>query len=163
MRLDRLHEHAVTRPLMHYELVQLYCFAAQARLVADLVRRGHNAACAARWQTRSSCSVLGCRNPGLQDDQDPVQAAVAANDRDRGQPAEVSRSSLGLARRYHPVPSAENTRRPDLVSTRRWPAEPLVDSTGITFRGVGTIPCCHTAIIDRQATAIIPIHRNGYP
>jgi hypothetical protein len=37
MRLEGVHEQAVTRPLPHYELVQLYCFAAQARLAADLV------------------------------------------------------------------------------------------------------------------------------
>jgi hypothetical protein len=37
LRLDGVHEQAVTRPLTHYKLVQLYGFAAKARLAADLV------------------------------------------------------------------------------------------------------------------------------
>ena len=32
MRLDRLHEQAITRPLPHDELVQLHCVASQARV-----------------------------------------------------------------------------------------------------------------------------------
>jgi len=36
MRLDRWHEQAISRPLPHHELVQLYCFASQAWFTADL-------------------------------------------------------------------------------------------------------------------------------
>ena len=35
MRLDGLHEQAVTRPLPHHELVQLHCGAVQARVPVD--------------------------------------------------------------------------------------------------------------------------------
>ena len=47
MRLDRLHEQAITRPLPHDELVQRYRIAPQARLVADLVGQGDDLARAA--------------------------------------------------------------------------------------------------------------------
>ncbi len=35
MRLDGVHEHACTRPLPHYELVQLHGVASQARLALE--------------------------------------------------------------------------------------------------------------------------------
>ena len=47
MRLDGVHEQAVTRPLSHDELVQLQCFAPQARLAVDLDGQGDDLACAA--------------------------------------------------------------------------------------------------------------------
>jgi len=40
MRLDGLHEQAITRPLPHDELVQLHGFSAQARVAADLAGQG---------------------------------------------------------------------------------------------------------------------------
>ena len=47
MRLDRLHEQGIIRPLPHDELVQLHGFAAQARITVDLVGQGHDLARAA--------------------------------------------------------------------------------------------------------------------
>ena len=47
MRLNGVHEQAVTRPLPHHELVQLHGFAAQARITVDLVGQGHDLARAA--------------------------------------------------------------------------------------------------------------------
>ena len=47
MRLDGLHEQAITRPLPHYELVKLHFGAAQARLAVDLAGQGHDLARAA--------------------------------------------------------------------------------------------------------------------
>ena len=47
MRLDGSHEQTDTRPLPHDELVQLHCFAAQARVAADLVGQGDDLARAA--------------------------------------------------------------------------------------------------------------------
>ncbi|OJG00165.1 hypothetical protein AX760_25555 [Pararhizobium antarcticum] len=47
MRLDMPHEQAITRPLPHYELVQLHCFASQARVFADLAGQGDGLARAA--------------------------------------------------------------------------------------------------------------------
>jgi hypothetical protein len=47
MRLDGLHEQAITRPLPHDELVQLHCVALQARFAVDLAGEGHDLARAA--------------------------------------------------------------------------------------------------------------------
>ena len=47
MRLDGLHEQAITRPLSHDELVQLLSVAAQARVAADLAGQGDDLARAA--------------------------------------------------------------------------------------------------------------------
>ena len=47
MRLDGLHEQAITRPLPHDELVQLHCLAAQARVFADMAGQGDDLARAA--------------------------------------------------------------------------------------------------------------------
>lgn len=47
MRLDRAHEQAITHPLPHDELAQLHCFAAQARVAADLAGQGDDLARAA--------------------------------------------------------------------------------------------------------------------
>ncbi len=47
MRLERVYEQAITRPLPHDELVQLHGFAVQARVSADLAGQGHDLACAA--------------------------------------------------------------------------------------------------------------------
>ena len=47
MRLDGLHEQAITRPLSHDELVQLRCLASQVRVFVDLAGRGHDLARAA--------------------------------------------------------------------------------------------------------------------
>jgi len=47
MRLDGMHEQAITRPLSHNELVQLHGFSAQARIVADLAGQGDDLARAA--------------------------------------------------------------------------------------------------------------------
>ena len=47
MRLDGLHEQAITRPLSHDELVQLHGFSAQARIAADLAGQGDGLARAA--------------------------------------------------------------------------------------------------------------------
>ena len=47
MRLDGLHEQAITRPLSHDELVQLHGFSAQARIAADLAGQGDDLARAA--------------------------------------------------------------------------------------------------------------------
>ena len=47
MRLDGLHEQAITRPLSHDELVQLLSIAAQARVAADLAGQGDDLARAA--------------------------------------------------------------------------------------------------------------------
>jgi hypothetical protein len=47
MRLDRLHEQAITRPLPHHELVQLLRVTEEARVVADLAGQGDDLACAA--------------------------------------------------------------------------------------------------------------------
>ena len=44
MRLDGQDEQAITHPLPHGELVQLYCGAAQARVAADLAGQGHELA-----------------------------------------------------------------------------------------------------------------------
>ena len=47
MRLDVLHEQAITRPIPHDELVQLHFFAPQARVTSDLAGQGDGLACAA--------------------------------------------------------------------------------------------------------------------
>jgi len=47
MRLDGAHEQAIPRPLPHDELVQLHCFAAQARVPVDMVGQGADLARAA--------------------------------------------------------------------------------------------------------------------
>jgi hypothetical protein len=47
MRLDRLDEQAITRPLPHHELVQLHRVTEEARVVADLAGQGDDLACAA--------------------------------------------------------------------------------------------------------------------
>lgn len=47
MRLDRLHEQTITRPLPHHELAQLYSFTEEAWLFADLAGQGYDLACAA--------------------------------------------------------------------------------------------------------------------
>ena len=47
MRLDGVHEQAVTRPLPHDELVQLHGFAEEARITVDLAGQGDDLACAA--------------------------------------------------------------------------------------------------------------------
>ena len=58
MRLDRLHEQAITRPLPHDELVQLHCVASQGRVTADLAGSGHDVARAACWPLWPPCRVL---------------------------------------------------------------------------------------------------------
>ena len=45
--LDGVHEQTITRPLPHYELVQLHGGAPQARVAADLAGQGDGLACAA--------------------------------------------------------------------------------------------------------------------
>jgi hypothetical protein len=47
LRLDRVHEQAITYPLPHDELVQLQCVAEKARVAVDLAGQGHDLACAA--------------------------------------------------------------------------------------------------------------------
>jgi hypothetical protein len=46
MRLDGEYEQALTRPLPHDELVQLYGVFAKERISADLDGQGHVLACA---------------------------------------------------------------------------------------------------------------------
>lgn len=46
-RLDGCDEQAIIRPLPHDEMVQLYCFASQARIASDLAGQGHDLARAA--------------------------------------------------------------------------------------------------------------------
>ena len=47
IRLDGLHEQAITRPLPHDKLVQLHCLTLQARFAVDLAGQGHDLARAA--------------------------------------------------------------------------------------------------------------------
>ena len=47
MRLDGVHEQAVTRPLPHDELIQLQQRAEEARITVDLAGQGDDLACAA--------------------------------------------------------------------------------------------------------------------
>ena len=47
MRLEGLHDEALTRPVPHNELVRLHCRAAQAGLITDLAGQGHYLARAA--------------------------------------------------------------------------------------------------------------------
>ena len=47
MRLDGLHERAITRPLPQEELVRLHSFAAQAWFASDVAGQGHDLARAA--------------------------------------------------------------------------------------------------------------------
>ena len=63
---------------------------------------------------RASRGVLGCRDPILSDGQG-LEAALATNERDGGQPAEDGRSRLGGARLHDPLPRIEAVRRPALT------------------------------------------------
>ncbi len=60
----------------------------------------------------------------LSDDQGPVQAALAANDRHGGEPVEDGGPRLDRAGLFDLVSAAENTGRPDPLPARRWSAEP---------------------------------------
>ncbi len=124
MRLDGVHEQAITRPLPHDELVQLQCFPSQAWVSADLAGQGDDLACAALRSPWPPCDVLGCRDPVLSDHQGPFQTAAEANDWNGGQPSEDGEPGLGRAGLYDLVPTAEDTGRPDPVSTRQWALEP---------------------------------------
>ena len=89
------------------------------------------------------------------------------------------------------MPTAEDTGRPDPLPARRWPLNLPVDIEPVNATGsreparvlpelldqipegeqIGTVTAdgaydtrrCHCAIVDRQATAIIPIRKNGRP
>ncbi len=47
MRLEGMHDEALSRPLPHDELVQLQCSTAETRFLADLAGQGHGLARAA--------------------------------------------------------------------------------------------------------------------
>jgi len=133
MRLDGVHEQAFPRPLPHDELARLQRGAAQVRLVADLAGQGDDLARVAGRQARARRGVLGCRDPILVDDQGLVQAALAADHRDGGQPAEVGGSGLGRARPHH-LSRRQKTLEVQIPYRRAdGPLNLLVDSTGIKF------------------------------
>lgn len=106
MRLDRLHEQAITRTFPQHELVQL-CLT--IKVLFKLLLQ----------QTTGMVASL------------------------------QKMADLDCARIHDTLPTAEDLGRPDPVSSP--PMAPMTPAGS------------HTAIVDRQATAIFPIRKNGRP